>query len=314
MSSALAGSTVLVTGAGGFIGPHVVAALRTAGATVRAIAGAPGQAIARLPAEVDARIADVADRAALPPIVDGADAVVHLAGPASVSDSFDRPAEYARVHLGGTVNVLDACRHARVRRFVYLSSAEVYGRPLANPVDEDALLAPRSPYGAAKAAAEFAARAFAATYGIDAVVLRPFSIYGPGVAPASLVGTIARQALHADRIELADIRPVRDYCYVADLAAALVSAAAEGTRGYRVFNVGSGVGVSVEQVAAAAARASGRSIPVVADPSRRRPAAAEIFTLVADPTHALAGLSWRTTTTLDEGLAKTLQWFGEQRE
>lgn len=298
--------TVLVTGAGGFIGPHVVAALSARGARVRALVGAPGQSVAELPADVETFVAEIADAAALRAIVEGADAVVHLAGPASVRESLSHPVECMQTHLGGTASILDACRHARVARFVYMSSAEVYGRPRVVPVNEDDPLEPRSPYGAAKASAEYAVRAYAASFGLTSAILRPFSVYGPGVAPDSLVGTIARQARGNGPIELADLRPVRDYCYVADLADAVALACSADISNCVFLNIASGTGTSVAELAEIASRAVRRRPAIVENASGRRPQAAEIFSLVADVRRVRETLGWSATTSLEDGLAATI--------
>ena len=134
----------------------------------------------------------------------GSDVFVHLAGPPSVRRSFDAPQAYVQTHVAGTAAALAAAQRACVRRFVYISSAEVYGRPQVNPVPEDHPLRARSPYAAAKIGAEQLSGHFATAYAMETVILRPFSVYGPGVSESSLIGTILRQATaaQADAIEL----------------------------------------------------------------------------------------------------------------
>ena len=306
MSARLEGRAVVVTGAGGFVGPHVVRCLRARGAVIRAISSAPGRTSAPLPADVETLTVDVTDGVSIIEAIRGADAVVHLAGDASVRASLSDPGATLDVHVGGTVNVLEACRRSGIGRFVYASSAEVYGRPDHNPVAEDAPLRPMSPYGAAKAAAECAVRAWSSTYGIASVILRPFSVYGPGVAPGSLVGTIVRQALSRGDIIVADMRPVRDYVYVADLANAIASACQRDAQDSLTLNLGSGIGTSVGALAeiVAAICASG---PVVEDASRRRPEAMEIFELVADVRRLRAALGHLAPTPLAHGLELTVE-------
>ena len=306
MSESLEGRTVVVTGAGGFVGPHAVRSLQARGALVRAIAAAPGRPSNPLPTDVEALAVDVTDHDATIEAMRGAHTVVHLAGDASVRASLSDPSATFDVHLGGTINVLEACRSSGVRRVVYASSAEVYGPPDQNPVAEDAPLRPISPYGAAKAVAECAVRAWASSYGIASVILRPFSAYGPGVSPDSLVGTIVRQAALRGDIVVADIGPVRDYVYVTDLAEAIASSCECDVSDSITLNVGSGMGTSVGALAGlvAAICASGQ---VVEDVSRRRPEASEIFEIIADVRRFRAVLRPQPPTPLARGLALTVE-------
>jgi nucleoside-diphosphate-sugar epimerase len=305
----LGGKTVLVTGGGGFIGARVVRTLAAGGAAVRALLGPPGFAAAAPPAGVATAFAEVGDLAALTGLAAGADVVVHLAGPPGVAASFDDPVRYARVHVEGTVTVLEACRRAGVGRLVHVSSAEVYGRPSSNPVAESHPVRPRSPYGAAKAGAEHFVGAFARSFGLAAVILRPFSVYGPGLARHSLLGTLLQQVRQGDALTVADPRPVRDYCYVDDVAEAVARACTVPAPEPAVFNVGSGTGTSVADLAALLLDVAGRRLPLRTDPGRGRPGAADLLHLVADVGRARQGLGWVAATPLPRGLRQTLDWM-----
>jgi nucleoside-diphosphate-sugar epimerase len=305
-SGKLRGRAVVVTGAGGFIGSALAAALLARGATVRALAGAPGQDTSKLPAAVEPLLGDIGDQAMLDHLATDASVCFHLAGPPSVAGSFGAPAEYARVHVLGTLAMLEACRRAGVLRFVYLSSAEVYGRAGAEPVAEDRPPAPRSPYAAAKAAAEQYVGAWARASGLECVVLRPFSVYGPGLAEHSVLGTILRQVCGREEIVLADLRPVRDFVFLDDVVEGILQAAVLPVPG-RTFNLGTGVGTSVEALAETAMRAVGVTVPLRCDPALRRPSEAEIHHLVADPAAADEALDWRARVGLEEGLRRTIR-------
>ncbi|HEX4381623.1 MAG TPA: NAD-dependent epimerase/dehydratase family protein [Myxococcales bacterium] len=292
-----------MTGAGGFLGHAVVEALGPS--AVRAIAG-PGDA--RLPAAASVARVEIRDRAALQEALAGAETVVHLAGPASVAASFLDPLLYLQVHAEGTAALLEACRGAGVTRVVHVSSAEVYGRPRRNPVDEDHPLSARSPYAAAKIAAEKLIEAATHAHGLRAVVLRPFSIYGPGASPDSLIPRIIGQVLERKQeIVLRDLRPVRDYCFVGDLAAAVAAACACDLDGFAVFNVGTSSGSSVAQIAQMILEAGGSSARVVESRDKDRPGASEILELVADNRRALSDLHWKPAVPLHEGLRRTLE-------
>jgi nucleoside-diphosphate-sugar epimerase len=307
-----AGTEVLVTGAGGFIGSAVVSLLNARGARVRAVLGPPGAPIIEPPPGVLPIRSDIRDLTLLVKVLQGVSVVVHLAGPASVRQSFEMPAEYAATHVVGTATLLEAARRAGVSRVVHVSSAEVYGRSARQPVSEDHPLAVRSPYAAAKAAAEQFVEAFVRSYGLNGVILRPFSIYGPGLSSQSLIGSILEQARRSDGIWLSDLSPIRDYCYVADLADAVVKACHHQSN-WSVVNIGSGIGTSVSDLAGSILRIVGRSIPVRETPLRQRSKNAEIPCLVCDPRRAFEVFGWRPETSLESGLEKTIRWLDESK-
>ena len=305
VSDATSIDPVLVTGAGGFIGSAVTRLLAEAGVQVRAHLGPPGATTIPPPAGLDAISADIDDLDGVRSLVDGVTTIVHLAGPASVAASFSDPIGYARAHVVGTATLLEACRGSEVRTLVHVSSAELYGRPDRNPVREDDPLRPRSPYGAVKLGAESLVRSLAPVLGIRSVALRPFSVYGPGGPRRSLVGTLLEQAVHAEEVLLGDLRPVRDYCFVDDVATAVARACSSDAGVGDVFNVGSGVGTSVEDLARLALSVVGRDVPIrtgVPD----RPAGVDVSELVADVSAIRRELGWTAATSLRDGLSRTI--------
>ena len=307
MLQAVEDKTILVTGGGGFIGPAVIDLLLKRGAKVRTLVGAPGDKVRDPPPQVTSIRADITDSSAIREFTAGADVVIHLAGPASVAASFESAVEYSRVHVGGTTALLDVCRRVGVRRFIYLSSAEVYGRPHTIPVREDFPLQARSPYAAAKISAEQFVEAFVRGFGLQAIVLRPFSIYGPGSPSESLIGTILRQAQRDDSIVLRDLKPTRDYCYVTDLAEAILYSCTALLPEFCIANIGTGIGTSVAGLARLILEILGRNIPVTEGPEKKRPESSEIYNLVADPRKAQTILGWVAKTTLQSGLERIIQ-------
>jgi nucleoside-diphosphate-sugar epimerase len=302
------GKVIFVTGAGGFVGSALVAALLGHGARVRALAGAPDDAVRDLPKEVTAIRGEITDPVAVSELMAGADVVIHLAGPPSVARSFKQPAEYARIHVAGTATVLEACRRSAVRRLIYISSAEVYGRPQTNPVYEDHRLQARSPYAAAKIGAEKLIESFVLAYAMQVIILRPFSVYGAGLSSQSLIGTILRQAEQSgcECVRLASLKPVRDYCYINDLSAAIVRACAVKEASAGAINIGSGSGTSAGEVARMVLQIIGRQIPVVEESERQRPAHSDIHHLVADTRKAREVLGWTPAYSLKRGLEETV--------
>ena len=294
-----------VSGSGGFIGRAVVRALAGRGGEVVAHIGPPGCGLTAPPEAVASLEFELGDRCDLGSSLRNCDAAVHLAGPASVAASFSDPHEYLRAHALGTAALMRAAVSAGVPRFVYVSSAEVYGRTEAVRVREDAPLRPRSPYAAAKVAGEAAVGAAARTSATSAVILRPFSVYGPGQRATSLLATILAQAVRGELVAVRDLAPVRDYCHLDDVANAIARACEIRVDQVAAFNVGTGVATSVGELIGEVFAALGR------DGSYRElgadRGAAEIFRLVADPEHAANALGWRAEIGLRDGLRNALE-------
>jgi nucleoside-diphosphate-sugar epimerase len=307
VSTELTNLRIGVTGAGGFLGPVVCETLARLGARVQAIVGPPGEAARTPRGAASIAQADICDQAALRKALANAEVVVHLAGPASVAASFDVPERYVRIHTGGTATLLEACRANRIGKVVYVSSAEVYGRPLRSPVDESHPLSARSPYAAAKIGAEKLLEAHTHAHDLRAVVLRPFSIYGPGASPQSLIARIIGLARQGYPIALRDLRPVRDYCFVADLAEAVASACRFEGQGLEIFNIGTMQGTSVEQVANLVLEILGGDQPISETRDRERPGTSEILELIADNRRAREVLRWEPATPLRDGLRMALE-------
>jgi nucleoside-diphosphate-sugar epimerase len=273
------------------------------GAYVRAVLAAPGEPALVFNADrLENRFAEITDRCAIDEAIQGVDTVVHAAGSPSVAASFRDPNAFVQAHVLGTVNVLEASRAACVRKFVYLSSAEVYGCSQADLVSEDQPADPRSPYGAAKASAELFVRAFATHSDFSSIILRPFSVYGQGASPESLIGTIVRMIRSSDAIELNTLKPVRDYCHVDDVANAVLRACGVDRGKLLTLNIGSGKGISVGELATIMVRLAGKNVPVQerTDTQRMRPT--DIQRLVANRARALQTLGWEPAINLETGL------------
>jgi nucleoside-diphosphate-sugar epimerase len=302
---------VAVTGAAGFIGSHTAAALAAACVPLRIHAGPESET--RRPAGLSAEFwldADITDADALEALFRGVATVVHAAGPPSVAESLQNPFEYMRVHALGTTAVLDACVRGGVRRFVYISSAEVYGNQTPPCVPETQPLVASSPYGAAKIGAEQMVRAFAIAGKVEAFVLRPFSIYGPGMSRSGVVAQFLDQATRRATVHVRDPRPVRDFCFVSDVAEAVVAACSVPIDGFAVANLGSGVATSIGDLARLAAELT--DAPGIQEAGEKRPASCEVGRLIANTVQARELLGWTASTSLRDGLKKTLEWMPAQ--
>jgi nucleoside-diphosphate-sugar epimerase len=294
------------TGADGFIGAHTCRYLSSLGYLVRGLLGPPGSAQLDSGDLAHAACFDIVDVDRLADLFRGVDAVVHVAGLPSVRASFDEPLEFARIHVEGTAAALEAARRSKVKRFVYMSSAEVYGRVKEDAVTENHTLEARSPYGAAKIGAEQMVRAFSHAYGLDGFVLRPFSVYGPRMGQYSLVARILDQLDARSPIRVADLRPIRDYCFVGDVARAIERAIVSPIVGVEAINIGFGVGTSVAELAKIALDLVGDCRSVCEDDEHDRPGDSEIPRLVADIGKAKERLEWVPLVDLAAGLRQTI--------
>jgi nucleoside-diphosphate-sugar epimerase len=296
--------TVGLVGGNGFVGSAIPDCLLHQGITPRVLCG-PLESPRSLPDGVSSTECDLTDAGCLASWISGLRVVIHAAGPPSVKRSFEMADEYVRVHVGGTTSLLRACRMAKVRRLIYISSAEVYGRPEISPVPENHRLQARSPYAAAKIGAEKMIEAHVQSFDLDAIILRPFSIYGPHFHTESLLSRIVSTAKEG-WVRVRDLRPVRDYCFLRDLATAVFQACCLQEGKLRAINIGSGKGTSVADFAKLAVRALGLDVPIMADRVDPRPGESEIFELVADITAAHEILGWHPEIDLAAGLRLAL--------
>ena len=305
--------TVLVTGGAGFIGSHLVEALISAGRLVRVLdnfsTGVRSNLRGLEPAP-EVIEGDVADADAVAQAMGGVDTVFHLAALASVQFSVENPVASHRACATGTVNVLDAARKAGVRRIVYAGSSSAYGNPRAEVQGEAEALHPLSPYAAAKLAGELYAEAFAASYGLEAVRVRFFNVFGPrqrADSPYSGVIAIFTAAMTGGRAPtvFGDGLQSRDFVYVADAVQALLRAAEMPGVSSRVYNIGTGKRVTVLDLAAALNKILGTRLTPQFAPPRQ----GDVRHSCADISRATRELGYAPAIGFEEGLARTLQWY-----
>ena len=281
---------ILVTGATGFLGHHLVRALESGGHAVRPHGSANG---------------DIA-RCSLP--MEGIRHVFHLAAKSFVPDSWADPQTCYEVNVLGTLNVLEHCR--RHAASLTLISSYVYGVPQRLPIPEDHPIAAFNPYSQTKILAESIARFYEQYHGLRLAIVRPFNLYGPGQADSFLIPTIVRQALDPSTtvVRVKDIRPKRDYLFVEDAVGLLTATLRPEVRG--TYNLGSGSSASVEELARLINQAAGVEKTLVSDEA---PRPQEVMDMKADISRAAAELGWRPTTKLADGLAAVVAAARRQR-
>ena len=315
--SGTAGGRVLVTGADGFMGSHLVERLLADGARVRAFClynsnGARGWLDEVPPSpSLEVRLGDVRDGRFVEEACRDVEVVYHLAALIAIPYSYQAPQSFVETNVTGTLNVLEAARRAGCRRVVHASTSEVYGTAETLPIRETHPLKAQSPYSASKIAADKLCEAYAASYGVPVVVVRPFNTYGPRQSTRAVLPTILTQLLAgADELKLGSLEPRRDLTYVADTIDGFVRAGtADALPAGEVVHLGTGEAVSVQELAERAMAVVGHRARLVRDPERVRPQESEVMALVSDPARAAQRLGWRPRTSLDEGLRRTAEWF-----
>jgi GDP-4-dehydro-6-deoxy-D-mannose reductase len=299
---------VLVTGADGFVGTHLVRVLRARGDTVDACSGpgGPGELEITRAEAVDARV-----REGVP------DAVIHLAGVSSVARSHDHPAATVSVNVLGAANLLESVkRHAPRARVLLVGSGEVYGAVASgHPAKETDPPRPLSPYAASKFAAEVLARQMVESYRLQVMLARPFNHLGPGQAPGFVVPSLTRQLVDIARgaappvVEVGDLSPVRDFSHVLDVIDGYLLLLEQGDPG-EAYNLCSGEGRNIRDLLDELQRLIGTRAEVRVDPKRLRPV--EIPWLVGDPAR-IESLGWRRRRTVRTALAELIEAFGASR-
>ena len=311
------GRSVLVTGAGGFIGSHLAEALVRAGASVRAFVrynsrgdyGWLETADKDVVGELEIFRGDLANPEAVGGAIAGREVVFHLGALIPIPYSYLHPREFVTANVSGTLNVLEAARRGEVRRIVHTSTSEVYGTAQEIPITEEHRLHPQSPYAATKVGADQLALSYQRSFGTPVAIVRPFNTYGPRQSARAVIPTIITQALSRESIELGATDTTRDFLYVGDTVAGMMSVGSvDGIEG-EVINLGTGVEVSVAEVVERVLKLVQIDIPVDINDGRLRPPESEVERLVAGVAKAKALLGWAPETDLDEGLQLTIDWL-----
>lgn len=276
-------SRILVTGAGGFVGCALASRLEQTGHSVIALRSSDG------------RIEDPQTWRSFRS--DGIGWVFHLAGKTFVPDSWDDPVGFLGTNALGAANALEFCRlHSVPLTYV---SAYVYGQPRSLPIREDAPVQPNNPYALSKRTAEMLCEFYSCTHGVPVAVIRPFNVYGHGQDERFLIPRVVKQALFDEAIRVDDLRPKRDYIFAEDLVEALLLTM-KAPRGFSVYNIGSGVSLSVQQVIDFVQQAARTNKKVVCN-NRVRPN--EMNDVVADISRAQEVLGWHPRHSFEQGIA-----------
>ena len=313
---------VLVTGADGFIGSHLVEELVRQGFSVRAFVmynsfnswGWLDHCAPDVKGKFEVFPGDIRDPHGVKVAMQGCEAVLHLAALIAIPYSYHSPDTYIDTNIKGTLNVLQAARELGVNRVIHTSTSEVYGTAKFVPITEEHPLLGQSPYSASKIGADQLAYSFFASFDLPVVIVRPFNTYGPRQSARAVIPTVITQIASGKKeIKLGSVSPTRDFTYVLDTVAGFIAVLKNNGALGEVVNLGSSFEISIGETAQLIAQLMNESVTVISDEKRLRPKNSEVERLVADNSKARRLFNWEPKESgiesFKSGLELTINWF-----
>jgi len=313
--------TVLVTGAGGFIGSRLIEKLTINGKKVRAFVRYTSRAeiglLKLLPPEILGKVeiirGDLRDNSAVEQAAKGVDTIFHLGALISIPYSYVHPVETVQTNVLGTMNILEACRKTGAK-LVHTSTSEVYGTALRVPIDEEHPLQGQSPYSASKIGADKLVESYFRSFDVPAITIRPFNTYGPGQSNRAVIPTIITQALSGDIVRLGNLEAVRDFTYLDDTVDGFLLAGQAEVWDGETYNLGTGEEISIGAIAELIFKIMEKQPDIQLDAKRLRPEKSEVMRLISDNQKARKAFKWRPKIGMEEGLRRTIDWISAHKE
>lgn len=312
------GKKVLVTGADGFIGSHLVEALLDFGCKVRAFVyynsfnfwGWLDSFDEKTLRKIDIFSGDIRDPNAARKAAKGIDVIFHLAALIGIPFSYHAPASYIDTNVNGTLNILQAGADLNVKRILVTSTSEVYGTAKKIPITEDHPLQGQSPYSASKIGADKISESFFTSFNAPVTIVRPFNTYGPRQSARAVLPTIIIQLLNGKKtVKLGSLKPVRDFNYVKDVCSGFIAIAGSNKTAGEVVNIATQKAVSIGEAADIIINKINPEAKISLDRARIRPPKSEVMKLLGGNKKIKALTNWRPAYTLDKGLDETIKWF-----
>ena len=309
---------ILVTGADGFIGSHLVERLVADGAKVRAFVyynsfntwGWLDTFSKKTLEKIDVFTGDIRDPNGVFQAVEGMDVVFHLAALIGIPFSYHSPDSYVDTNIKGTLNVLQAARKLKLSRVIHTSTSEVYGSAQYVPIDEQHPVNPQSPYAATKSAADELALSFYRSFNLPVTIVRPFNTFGPRQSARAIIPTIITQIYSGQKIiRLGNVDTRRDFNYVSNTVDAFVRAAETKEAVGQVLNAGSGRDISIRQLVDTIQNVTQKKIKIAVDQKRLRPVKSEVERLLCDAGKIQTMCGYQEQILLSEGLKRTCDWI-----
>lgn len=320
MSVDLKGKTVLVTGADGFIGSHLVERLLDEGCNIRAFVcynsfnswgwldSFPKDKLAA----IEIFSGDIRDPNGVRTAMKGIDIVFHLAALIAIPFSYHSPDSYIDTNIKGTLNIIQAARDLEVERILVTSTSEVYGTALYVPIDEKHPRQAQSPYSASKIGADAIADSFYRSFNLPVTIVRPFNTFGPRQSARAVIPTIISQLLNGrEEIKLGDLTPTRDLLYVKDTVSGFIEIAKCAELIGHEANIATQSEISVGDLALELINLVNSNARIAADEVRYRPEKSEVFRLFGSNQKITEYTGWKQQYSLTEGLKETISWFKE---
>jgi len=305
---------VLVTGAGGFIGSHLVRRLMEVGYNVTALVKYNANSSwgwldtfhHSVIKDIKVEMGDVRDSEMMMKYKD-MDIIFHLAALIGIPYSYIAPRSYIDTNVTGTFNVLQACRE-KGALMVHTSTSEVYGTALYEPIDEKHPIQTQSPYSATKNAADSLVKSYHLSFELPVVILRPFNTFGPRQSLRAVIPTIVSQAWKGNKIKLGDVNTERDFIFVDDTVNGFIKGAEKGRSG-EIYNIGSGEKRSIKSVVEMVSKILDKPLEIESEDNRYRPGKSEVHALLCNNEKAKTELGWGQKWTFKKGLEFFVPWF-----
>jgi NAD dependent epimerase/dehydratase len=309
-------SYVLVTGADGFIGSHLVELLLENNFKVRALSYYNSfnyrgwLSVVPPHSKLEIVSGDVRDPFFCNEICKGVEGIFHLASLIGIPYSYRAPQSYVDTNIGGTINICQAALQNKIKKIIHTSTSEVYGTANYVPIDEKHPLNPQSPYSASKIGADAMAKSYYLSFGLPLVVARPFNTYGPRQSARAIIPTLISQIISGmKQIKVGDLNPTRDLNYVTDTCEGFLSLYNSDKVIGETINIGSNFEISMKEVFQKIKLIMNKDVDFVVDQDRIRPSHSEVQRLWADNTLIKNLTGFNPKISLDDGLAKTIDWF-----
>ena len=312
------GKKILVTGADGFIGSHLVEELIKKGYKVKAFCyynsfnswGWLDSFSKELLNQIEIFTGDIRDPNGVRTAMKGCDMVFHLAALIAIPYSYHSPDSYVDTNIKGTLNIIQAAKDLNIERVLVTSTSEIYGTAQYVPIDEKHPKQPQSPYSASKIGADCMADSFFRSFDMPITIVRPFNTYGPRQSARAIIPTIITQLLNGfEEIKLGDLSPTRDLLYVKDTVKGFIEIAKSKSLIGHECNIATNSEISMQKMANTLIELINPNAKIVQDKERIRPSKSEVFRLFGDNTKIIEHTNWKVEHNLKQGLQETINWF-----